>query len=124
MHQRLAPEGPQEVALVHFPALPWGISSEDDMLRILCFEYKARLSPFAKELLSLPCMRNDKGDLAVDTAAAQGSLERKCVCLPLEHLDQTSQLPLAELQAQRLLVNREECEPDVLLSDDTISPEA
>ena len=53
-----------------FEPLPWGIKSDEDMRAILDFRLRTRLTPFAKELLSLPCMQSDasaqaRGDASV-----------------------------------------------------------
>jgi hypothetical protein len=43
--------------LVHFEPIPWNVSSVEDMQRVLDFQLRTRLTPFAKALLQLPCMQ-------------------------------------------------------------------
>ena len=49
-------EPPRELGLEHFPPLPWGILSHEEMTRVLDFKYRLRLTSFVKELLALSCM--------------------------------------------------------------------
>jgi len=40
-----------------FEPLPWGITTQEDMSKVLKFGHRLRLTSFAKELLELPCMQ-------------------------------------------------------------------
>jgi len=51
----------------YFEPLPWGITSREDMQKILDFGHRVRLLPLVRELLSLPSMKLD----ALDPTDAQ-----------------------------------------------------
>jgi len=51
----------------YFEPLPWGITSREDMQKILDFGHRVRLMPLVRELLSLPSMKLD----ALDPTDAQ-----------------------------------------------------
>lgn len=44
-------------AKTYFEPLPWGITSKEDMRKILDFGHRVRLTPLVRELLALPCMK-------------------------------------------------------------------
>ena len=45
-----------DLSLEHFIAVPLGITSKEDMVSVLNFEHRLRLTACVKELLALPCM--------------------------------------------------------------------
>ena len=51
-----AVEAPQPLKR-HFELIPWNITDMEDMQKVLEFSHRVRLTPFAKELLKLPCMQ-------------------------------------------------------------------
>ena len=56
-------------AALFFEPLPRDLASTEEMLDHLHFQHRDRLTPFAKELLELPCMR----ELSSDGASAVAS---------------------------------------------------
>ena len=49
-----------------FPPIPWGFFSQEELLGILRFEHRKRLTPFAKELVALPSMRESIPELSAE----------------------------------------------------------
>ena len=49
-------EAPQKLR-EFFEPLPWDISTGEEMQKVLDFGHRVRLTPFAKELMTLPCMK-------------------------------------------------------------------
>ena len=99
----------------HFIASPVGISSKEDMISVLNFEHRLRLTAFVKELFSLPCMspagRRSESHGEVGSGTLPLVLRRAAGFL--HELDRADQALLMTLQAERLTVSRKEEDPDV-----------
>ena len=62
-------DGPK-AAKNFFEPLPWGLTDQEDLRKLLDFGHRTRLTPFAKELLQLPCMKEDAIEARAPSAAA------------------------------------------------------
>ena len=106
-------EGPQP-AKNFFEPLPWGISTVAEMEKILKFAHRVRLTPFAKQLLELPCMQPTAFDDAAPPADAFGDASRwRNEYAKLTQASETELVDLLELQTNRLETNYDEAEADV-----------
>ena len=109
-------QAPQEAIGEHFRPLPWGIVSKEDMLSVLNFSHRLRLSPFAKALLNLPIMTSSVIS-SDDVQGVAGPCPQSTAGMrPYAPLMQTStedHLALAGRQDQLLTVNHDEAEVDV-----------
>ena len=107
-------EAPKDVK-AFFEPLPWDISTEEDMRKVLDFGHRTRLTPFAKELLELPCMRPGAlGDSDTIRSARTRGATLRAQYRELAAAGEADLLRLATLQSNRLEVNHDEAEPDVM----------
>ena len=82
------------------------------MRDVLNFAHRLRPTPFAKELLELPCMKSSSDNVLVDYRHSHGALWRKNYAkFPIA--DVSALLRIADLQAERLEVNCAEDSLDV-----------
>ena len=101
-------DGPREVEN-HFMPIPWDIRSDEDMRDVLNFAHRVRLTPFAKDLLALPCMLED-----IAVAAAQPGQDRSSGgnwdsgYRELHDSSIADFVHLSDLQKERLKVSRKE----------------
>ena len=112
-----------QTARQHFERIPWGITNEEAMRKALCFGYRIRLTPFAKELMELKCMEWAK----TSEAAAAGDQGHDCSWMANYHglhLHGTdAQLELLGKQAERLDVSHEEDDMDIAADSGPPPPE-
>ena len=116
-------EPPRDV-LKHFQPLPWRITSEEEMLSILQFKHRLRLTPFAKALLELPCMSREEEDTLDSARDTDSERKQRSHCFCLQEQPQREQIRLAQLQDSLLHVSRDEADPDVDVSNNTSVPAA
>ena len=92
------------------------------MLSILDFKHRKRLTPFAKDLLKLPCMQVSATEWPeAQCESAYGEAWRRSYA-GLQDADVDQQLVLAELQGSRLDVSHAEDELDVPEAEEDPSP--
>eukprot|EP00974_Lingulodinium_polyedra_P129733 11211150-Lingulodinium_polyedra.AAC.1 len=88
------------------------------MNRVLDFQHRLRLTPFAKNLLALPCMHLKNVPASATACPAREATGLAAEYLALRQAPQHEQFRLAALQGERLRVSRDEANPDVDASDD------
>lgn len=96
--------GPEEVTK-HFEPIPWNIDTVEDMQMVLDFGHRLRLTPLAKELLKLPCMRTEIKAEGLSRRVGEKWRENYAV---LGSLPESEHVRLAALQEENLMVSREE----------------
>ena len=105
---------PPKAVQTYFEPLPWQITSKDEMEKILNFGHRIRLTPFAKELLALPCMQ---AGATCDVAPSPETLERAAAWrdtyAQVAAADESEHVDILELQATRLDANHDDAELDV-----------
>ena len=119
-------DGPQtgeapKTVLSYFEPVPWDISSLEDMQQVLDFKHRVRLTPFAKELLELPCMHMPTLDFScvADLQRAHGADWRNRYLLASAPTAQL--LEVAALQSSRMEISHKEEDLDI---DDAAEDEA
>jgi hypothetical protein len=110
---------PKEAGRFFEPVPLWGINSVEGLEQVLDFGHRIRLTPFAKGLLELPCMKLDPWAQAGPRMdeGSYGAAWRSMYARNLSsesHADEMHLVDLVTLQTSRLDVNRAEDEPDVL----------
>ena len=105
---------PPKAVQTYFEPLPWSITSEEEMVRLLNFGHRVRLTAFAKELLALPCMQ---AGTSCDGSPPAETLERAAVWrdeyAQVATADESEVIDILELQATRLGANHDDAELDV-----------
>ena len=99
---------PAEVSLRHFETIPWNIHSEEEMQTILDFGHRVRLTSFTQELLKLPCMQIDRASTSMAEGDRAALEQLKSNYRGLATASQEEHFELAEKQAERLQISRDE----------------
>ena len=114
---------PKDAGRFFEPVPQWGINSVEGLQQVLDYGHRIRLTPFAKGLLELPCMKLDpcaQCDPGMDVysygAAWRSMYDRRLSSG--SHADEIHVVDLVTVQTSRLEVNRADDEPDVLGGED------
>ena len=106
-------EGPK-VSKSFFEPLPWGLTSQEDMVKVLDFEHRLRLTPFAKELLALPCMKPGAVDAGASPLGdAESARHWRAGYAGLAGATEDKHLELIGIQVERMEVSHDDAELDV-----------
>ena len=97
-----------------FEPLPWNITGKDEMEKILDFGHRVRLTPFAKELLALPCMQpGAAGNTPPSAETLQQAAAWRDKYAQVATSDESEVIDIMVLQTKRLGDNHDDAELDV-----------
>jgi hypothetical protein len=112
-------EGPKAVKSF-FEPVPWGITSTAEVEKILDFGHRVRLTPFAKELLQLPCMQPGAADAATPSAVrVERGEDWRMHYARIAAADESELIDILGIQDARLQANHADDELDVVNVGDT-----